>query len=182
MRFLVASDIHGSLSRAQYVFDTMNTIQADRLLLLGDILYHGPRNPLPDAYAPREVAELLNSMQGKILAVRGNCDAEVDQMLLHFPLLETALVDADGLTLQLRHGHHEQLPDRFEVIPQGHVLLCGHTHIPRAETTQGIHVWNPGSVSLPKQGHVASYGIIEDGVFSIYTLENTLVMRHAPLA
>lgn len=180
-RLLIASDIHGSLPRATLLADLARDTAPDSIILLGDLLYHGPRNPLPEGYAPRDVADTLNDWKDRIIALRGNCDAEVDQMLLHFPLVESAWLFVDGLRIFASHGHHNQLPDRFPDLAEGDVFLCGHTHIPRAETVEGLHVWNPGSVTLPKQGHPAAYGLYEDGVFRVFDLDGAEVLRHGPL-
>lgn len=182
LRLLVASDIHGSLPRTEFVAELARSMRPDRLLLLGDLLYHGPRNPLPEGYAPREVAAVLNDWKDRIIAVRGNCDAEVDQVLLQFPLAESAWLYLDGQRIWVSHGQHNQLPDRFPDLVPGDVFLCGHTHVPRAETVDGLHIWNPGSVSLPKQGFPASYATIEDGVFTVFDMEGSVILRHSPEA
>lgn len=129
MRYLVASDIHGALPAAEALIERFHAESADRLLLLGDVLYHGPRNPLPDGYAPAEVAKLLNRYADRITAVRGNCDAEVDQMVLDFPCLaDYALVVDEGTTLLLTHGHVD-VGAAVAGLPAGSFVFSGHTHI-----------------------------------------------------
>ncbi len=178
MKLLIASDLHGSLPRTELLLELARTHHPDALVLLGDLLYHGPRNPVPEGYAPREVASLLNDWAPRIIAVRGNCDAEVDTMVLRFPLPEAAWIFADGLRIWANHGHHHQLPDRFPDLAPGDVFLCGHTHIPRAETVDGLHIWNVGSTTLPKDGYVASYGLFDAGTLSIRDLDGNEVLRH----
>ena len=133
----------------------------DKLILLGDLLYHGPRKELPQGYAPKEVIPMLSAWQEKILAVRGNCEAEVDQMVLPFPCMaDYALLDADGITFYLPHGHLWN-PDRLPPLPAGSVFLSGHTHVKLDMTVRGIRCLNPGSVSIPKDGS-HSYLICEN--------------------
>lgn len=141
--------------------------KAERLVLLGDILYHGPRNDLPREYAPKEVIAMLNPLKEEIYAVRGNCEAEVDQMVLEFPVLaDYSLILADKVCFYATHGHvynEKHLPP----LKNGDVLIHGHTHVLRAEEKDGYFLLNPGSVSIPKEGNPPSYGIYEDGVFTI---------------
>lgn len=136
------------------------------LLLCGDILYHGPRNPLPDKYAPMEVAEMLSSVKDKILCVRGNCDSEVDQMVLPFPLTpDYAAVYADGKKIYLSHGHRDVPP-----LNDGDVYVTGHTHVPHNVCEDGVLYLNPGSVSLPKDGSAHGYIVYENGEFAFKSL------------
>lgn len=176
MKYLVASDIHGSAYFCQKMLEAFDREQAEKLVLLGDILYHGPRNDLPKEYAPKTVIPLLNHRKEAILAVRGNCDAEVDQMVLEFPIMaDYAVIPlADGRMIYISHGHvyHEgHLPPMNE----GDIFMHGHTHVLRAETKNGITILNPGSVSIPKEGNPPTYAILEDGVFTIKTFENEIV-------
>ena len=159
MKLMIASDLHGSAYYTRLLLTAMGREQPDRLLLLGDLLYHGPRNDLPREYAPKQVIEMLNARKSQILCVRGNCEAEVDQMVLEFPVLsEFGVVFADGLTLYMLHGHKNlDIP----VLP-GDILLCGHTHVP-AVRKDGEHYYvNPGSVSIPKEGSCHGYMILEN--------------------
>ena len=139
---------------------------AEKLVLLGDILYHGPRNDLPDEYAPKKVISLLAPLKDRILCVRGNCDTEVDQMVLNFPILaEYALIYADGLTIFATHGHvfnNDNLPP----LSKGDILLHGHTHVPVIKDMGDYTYVNPGSVSIPKEGSDHSYLILESGKFT----------------
>lgn len=173
MKLMIASDLHGSAYYTRLLLTAMDREQPDRLLLLGDLLYHGPRNDLPREYAPKQVIEMLNARKSQLLCVRGNCEAEVDQMVLEFPVLsEFGVVFADGLTLYMLHGHKNlDLP----VMP-GDILLCGHTHVP-AVRKDGEHYYvNPGSVSIPKEGSCHGYMMLENRHLSHVSLEgeNTL--------
>ena len=175
MKYLIASDIHGSEFYCKKLIEAYESENADRLVLLGDILYHGPRNDLPEGYAPKKVIELLNAMKERIFCVRGNCDTEVDQMVLDFPLLsDYSYVLADGLCIFATHGHKysRENPPKLKA---GDVLLCGHTHIPAAEQF-GADNWyiNPGSVSIPKNNSEKSYIIYENREFTFCTLDGAV--------
>lgn len=175
MKLLVASDIHGSAYYCRKLLDTYEKEGAQRMILLGDILYHGPRNDLPREYAPKEVIRMLNEKKDEIYAVRGNCEAEVDQMVLKFPVLADYMVLFEqGHAIYATHGHiyHE---DNLPPVKPGDVLLHGHTHVLRAEKKGGILIWNPGSVSIPKEGNPPTYALLEDGVFRIKDFEGTIV-------
>ena len=166
MRWMIASDIHGSAYYCKELLDAYTREQADRLLLLGDILYHGPRNDLPRDYAPKEVIAMLNPLAADILCVRGNCDTEVDQMVLDFPVLaEYALLTGGNRLIFATHGHIYNAQNLPKLHP-GDILLHGHTHIPCCEETNGITVLNPGSVSIPKENSPHSYMVLENGVFT----------------
>ena len=167
MKLLIASDIHGSAVWCEKLVEKFRETGADRLLLLGDILYHGPRNPLPDGYAPMKVYEMLNALSDKIIAVRGNCDSEVDQMVLDFDVSsDHARVYADGVNIILSHGHRAVPP-----MGEGDVYLTGHTHVPLDVTEKGgFRHLNPGSVSLPKEGSGHGYILFDGGKFTFGTL------------
>ncbi len=166
MKFIVASDIHGSATWCKKLLEIYKAERAEKLILLGDILYHGPRNPLPDGYDPKAVAEMLNAIKSDVLCVRGNCDSEVDQMVLDFPITpDYALICADGLKIYLSHGHRETPP-----LSVGDYYLTGHTHVPVNENCGYVHL-NPGSVSLPKEGSGHSYLLFENGKFAFKTLQ-----------
>lgn len=170
MKLLIASDLHGSAYWTEKLFELAEQLQPDRILLLGDLLYHGPRNDLPRDYAPKQVIPMLSAWQDRILAVRGNCDAEVDQMVLPFPILaEYALLAADDLELYLTHGHHAS-PKALPALKAGTVFLSGHTHVKMDEVVGGIRCLNPGSVSIPKDGSHSCL-ILEDGVFRFHIWE-----------
>ena len=170
MKLIIASDIHGSAYWCKKLMELVDREQPDKLLLLGDLLYHGPRNDLPRDYAPKEVIPMLSARKEMILAVRGNCEAEVDQMVLPFPCMsDFSQLHTDGKLLHLTHGHH-QSPENLPPLPEGSIFLSGHTHIKRDETINGIRCLNPGSVSIPKDG-TNSCLIFEDGEFSFRILE-----------
>ena len=164
MKLFIASDIHGSMHYCSMMLDAYKRENADKLVLLGDILYHGPRNDLPEEYNPKAVIEALNNISDEIICVRGNCDTEVDQMVLSFPVLADYSVIFDGdIVIYLTHGHDRETLENN--LPSGSYLLCGHTHIPTAEKC-GNHIYlNPGSVSIPKEGSQHGYMIYEDGMF-----------------
>lgn len=178
MKLLIFSDIHGSLRVAEYMLSLIAAHKPDAVLVLGDVLYHGPRNPLPDGYAPGKAAEALRPVASKILAVQGNCDSAVDSMVLPFPLASEFFWVFDGkIRIFATHGHIFG-PHRFPLLEKGDVLLFGHTHLPVAETSpEGIHLCNPGSLALPKDGSPPSYGLFEDGVFSVLTGQEKEFLR-----
>ncbi|MBQ7608786.1 MAG: phosphodiesterase [Desulfovibrionaceae bacterium] len=184
MRILIASDLHGSLSSLHFLVEKAKELSPDMLVLLGDLVYHGPRNRLPDGYNTQGVLTDLNDIANlpcSITAVRGNCDAEVDVVHTPFPVVENAWLECDGLHIFASHGHRlPEVPPIPYSIPEGTVLLRGHTHIPRGETLHNFHFWNPGSLSLPKGGSKRSYGLYEDGVFSVYTMDGQKVLSHKP--
>ncbi len=173
MKLMIASDIHGSAYYCKKMLERYQGEGAERLLLLGDLLYHGPRNDLPREYAPKEVISMLNGAREELLCVRGNCDAEVDQMVLQFPILsESMLLYLDGHLVFATHGHvhnEKNLPP----LKAGDVLLHGHTHV-QAMEDRGDYVYlNPGSVSIPKNGNENSYMIYENGRFIIKNIEGS---------
>lgn len=167
MKFLIASDIHGSAKYCRLTAEAFTKERADKLLILGDILYHGPRNPLPEEYSPQEVVSILSALKDKIICVRGNCDSEVDQMVLPFPITaDYAAVFADGLEIYLSHGHRQIPP-----LKKGDVYITGHTHVPMNENADGYYHLNPGSVSLPKEGSGHGYILYENRTFLFKTLD-----------
>jgi len=170
MKLLIASDIHGSACFCRDLLAAFDRESAEKMLLLGDILYHGPRNDLPEEYAPKQVLAMLNERKRRILCVRGNCDTEVDQMVLEFPMMaDYALIHLDGITMYATHGHvyHKgHLPP----LGPGDILLHGHTHVPAWEDLGDWLYLNPGSVSLPKENSTRGYMTLEDGCFQWKTL------------
>jgi len=167
MKLFIASDIHGSAYYAGLMVKAFEESGADKLVILGDILYHGPRNDLPKDYAPKKVIELLNPLAEKIIAVRGNCEAEVDQMVLTFPVTEDYGVISDGeAVIYLSHGHRAVPP-----MSKGTFYLTGHTHVPKKTEENGVIFMNPGSVSIPKEQSPHSYMIYEKGTFAWFDLE-----------
>ena len=172
MKLMIASDLHGSAAACKKLLDTFTASGAERLILLGDLLYHGPRNDLPEGYDPKAVIAMLSEYADRLFCVRGNCDTEVDQMVLPFPIMaETALLFVDGRTWFACHGHRtgaNPTANDLPKLPAGSVVLSGHTHIPVLEKNpDGILLLNPGSVSIPKGGLAASYALYEDGEFSV---------------
>ena len=172
MKWMIASDLHGSAVYCRRMIEAFEREGADRLLLLGDLLYHGPRNDLPEGYAPKEVMPLLNGMKPKLLCVRGNCDAEVDQMVLDFPILaDYAVLPVGQRLVYATHGHVHNLKNLPPLAP-GDILLHGHTHIPAwTEFGEENLYLNPGSLSIPKDGSAHSYMTLEGETFFWKTLE-----------
>lgn len=171
MKLLIASDIHGSARWCEALLERFQEECAHRLLLLGDILYHGPRNPLPDGYDPQKVAALLNAHRTEIFCVRGNCDSEVDQMVLEFPILgEYALLPMQNRMVFATHGHVYNL-DALPPLAPGDILLHGHTHLPSLLSCGNVTYINPGSVALPKENNPHSYMILEGDTFTLKNLE-----------
>lgn len=178
MKFLFASDLHGSLTACKAILSRLTDEKADRLILLGDLLYHGPRNPLPDGYNPMAVSELLNGLSVKPLCVRGNCDSEVDQMVLSFPIM------ADYSFLPLRndkiafitHGHLYNVY-HMPQLSRGDLLVHGHTHIHTAEDHEGVTYINPGSSALPHEGQPKSYMTLdwEQSLFEIKSFDGAVL-------
>lgn len=191
-KILFASDLHGCVKATQQVLDIFDQSEADLLVLLGDLLYHGPRNPVPEHYHPADVSNLLNAYAEKIIAVRGNCDSEVDQMLCQFPILSDyawlALETPRSfqhqtkkkvLRLFLTHGHlyqtqlHQAQNSKLSQqapVCKGDILCHGHTHLPLAQIEDDVFIFNPGSTTFPRGEFSPSFGIYQDGIFSIYDL------------
>lgn len=167
MKLMFASDIHGAADCCEKMLKCFDEEKAERLFLLGDILYHGPRNDLPVDYAPKKVIAMLNERRQQLFCVRGNCDTEVDQMVLEFPIMaEYALLYLDGRTVFLTHGHKFN-NDNPPQLNDGDILLHGHTHVQVIDESRRYTYMNPGSVSLPKNGMPKSYMIYEDGEFAL---------------
>jgi hypothetical protein len=165
MKYMIASDIHGSEYYCRKMLAAYEEENADRLVLLGDLLYHGPRNDLPRDYVPKAVIGLLNEKKDDLLCVRGNCEAEVDQMVLKFPVLaDYAIIDAGGRLIFATHGHHYN-EDNLPPLHGGDILLNGHTHVPKCVEHEGYIYMNPGSVSMPKENSYNGYMTFEEGVF-----------------
>ena len=175
MKYLFASDIHGSAYYCRKLLDAFREEQAERLVLLGDLLYHGPSNDLPREYAPKEVIALLNEHKNKIYAVRGNCEAEVDQMVLEFPVMaDYCILSVDGRTFYATHGHiYNQ--DNLPPLQEGDILIHGHTHVLKAQQMDGYILLNPGSVSIPKEGNPATYAVLENSIFTIKDFDGNTV-------
>ncbi|MBO4888125.1 MAG: phosphodiesterase [Firmicutes bacterium] len=177
MKYFIASDIHGSAAWCRKMLEAFEKEQADRLILLGDVLYHGPRNNLPDEYDPPKVIEMLNPLKNRILAICGNCDSAVDQMVLQFPIMADYAIlslpgedDQPDALVYLTHGHvwnENHLPPLCE----GDILLHGHTHVPVVREHESYTYINPGSVAIPKDGSWHGYMILENGEFIWKSLE-----------
>ena len=182
MKWMIASDLHGSANYCRKMLEAFEREGADRLFLLGDLLYHGPRNDLPREYAPKEVIPLLNGKKEKLLCVRGNCDAEVDQMVLEFPVLaDYAVLPVGQRLIYATHGHIYHVKNLPPLAP-GDVLLHGHTHVPAwTEFGQGNLYLNPGSVSIPKENSPHSYMTLEGNTMQWKELESSAVFHELTL-
>ena len=178
MKLVIASDIHGDLDSAKKVIEAYEREGADKLLLLGDLLYHGPRNDLPATYSPKEVITLLNENKNNVLTVRGNCDTEVDQMVLDFPILADYIyLSLDGLTVMATHGHHHNTKTP-PPLGEGEILLHGHTHVLKIEPFGcGNYYINPGSCALPKENNPRTYMVYENRTFTIKELDGRVVLE-----
>ena len=171
MKLVIASDIHGSAYWCGRLCELIEQENPDRIVLLGDLLYHGPRNDLPRDYAPKQVIPMLSALKEKLLAVRGNCEAEVDQMVLPFHCMaDYALLDCGGISMYLTHGHHAN-PDALPPLPEGSVFLSGHTHVKLDKIVGGVRCLNPGSVSIPKDGSHSCI-IFDNGEFRFHIWED----------
>jgi putative phosphoesterase len=177
MKLLIASDIHGSAYYCQKLLDAFEKEQADRMLLLGDILYHGPRNDLPKDYDPKAVIRMLNERKNRLFCVRGNCDTEVDQMVLEFPILaDYCILPVKDRLMYATHGHKftpQNLP-----LQEGDIFIQGHTHVPKCGEQDGILWLNPGSVSIPKENSHHQYMILEEGTFTWKDFAGTKLMEY----
>ena len=174
MNTLIISDIHGSYKRLMDVLET--PLSYDQIILVGDLMYHGPRNPILDDYNPQKVADILNALDKPIVAVRGNCDSEVDQMLLNFPMMQDySLLNFDQRTLYLTHGH---LMDPVSQGPKtgASIFISGHTHLPIIDKINHTIIFNPGSIALPKENHPNTYGYLSAECLTIYTLDHHVYM------
>ena len=180
MKWFIASDIHGSAYYCRKMLERYKAENADRMLRLGDILYHGPRNDLPEGYAPKEVIGMLNAMKDEILCVRGNCEAEVDQMVLKFPILaDYAIIDLGDSIIYATHGHiynENNLPP----MKKGDILLHGHTHVPKCVEHEDYTYMNPGSVSIPKEDSHHSYMTLENKKFVWKDLDGNVKKEFIP--
>jgi putative phosphoesterase len=178
MKLLIVSDIHGDLDSLTKVVDAFENENADKILLLGDLIYHGPRNDLPPTYNPKQVINLLNEKRDYLLAVRGNCDTEVDQMVLDFPILADYIcICLDGLTIYATHGHKYNV-DTPLPFRKGEILLHGHTHLLCCQPFGDENIYlNPGSVALPKGNNPRSYMIYENRCFTIKNFDGDIILE-----
>lgn len=174
MKLFFISDIHGSLHYVRKALESFEKEKADYIVILGDELYHGARNPLPLEYSPKEVAGLLNELADRIIAIRGNCDSEVDEMVLEFPIMAAySTILYNGRRLFLTHGHVYN-EDKLPKLSAGDVLIYGHTHVPKAEKKGEIFVINPGSIAFPKENNPNSYAVLENDIFKIKDLDGNV--------
>ncbi len=169
MKLVIASDIHGSAFWCGKLMELLEQEKPDKLVLLGDLLYHGPRNDLPRDYAPKQVIPMLSAWQDKIICVRGNCEAEVDQMVLPFPCMADCNILEGETPFYLTHGHLWN-PEKLPALPEGAVFLFGHTHVKMDQDVNGVRCLNPGSVSIPKDGSHSCL-VYENGQFRFVILE-----------
>ena len=177
MKFLIASDIHGSAYYCDLLLKAIATEKADRVLILGDILYHGPRNDLPECYAPKKVIEMLNPLKDKLLCVRGSCDTEVDQMVLDFPILaDYSVIPVGERLIYATHGHNFN-ENNLPPISKGDILLNGHTHVSKCVEHSDFIYMNPGSVSIPKEDTPHSFMTLKEGKFLWKNLETMEIYK-----
>ncbi len=177
MKIVFLSDIHGSRASLARALNAISRESYDYVALLGDALYHGPRNALPEDYNPAATAEMLNALSDKAIAVRGNCDSEVDQMLISYPMMgDYALVLADKRRIFLCHGHIHT-PGNLPVLSDGDIFAFGHTHVPVAERKDGLFLFNPGSVSIPKAGNPPSYGIYDEKSIRVKDMDGNMLLE-----
>ncbi len=181
MKFLIASDIHGSAYYCDLLLKAIEDEKPNKIIILGDILYHGPRNDLPKDYAPKKVIEMLNPLKDKLLCVRGNCDTEVDQMVLDFPVLaDYAVIPVGERLIYATHGHNYN-ENKLPPLSSGHILLNGHTHVSKCVEYEDFIYMNPGSVSIPKEETPHSYMTFENNNFLWKNLETKQVYKEYTL-
>ncbi len=179
MKYIIANDIHGSLYYTKVLCEAITAHQADQIILLGDLLYHGPRNDLPRDYNPKEVIGLLNHWKDKIIAIRGNCDSEVDQMVLAFDCMsDYIIIQQQDYKIFLTHGHIYN-PENMPKLHTGDIFLFGHIHIPVMKQQDGVYILNAGSISLPKQDSHHAYAILENKNYQIYDENHTLLHTYS---
>ena len=174
MKYLIVSDIHGSYESANIIINKFNALKCDKIVILGDILYHGPRNDLPDNYNPKKVIEILNPYAGKIIAVKGNCDAEVDQMVLNFTINDEYLLKDENINYYLTHGHHLDKITKNNI----DVILYGHTHVIDIKQEYKLTYINIGSITIPKENTARCYGILENNNVSIFDINDNLITSY----
>lgn len=176
MKYIVLSDIHGSLKTFKELLEIAKKEEITKFILLGDVLYHGPRNPLPEGYDPKELAKLLNELKLDLVAVRGNCDAEVDQMVLDYEILTNdRVLDINDKKLAISHGHHKNEDN----LPEGSydIFAYGHTHLPVLKKVEDLIILNPGSLTLPKQNNPKTFAIIDNEKIEIRLLEDNTIFK-----
>lgn len=176
MKYLLVSDIHGSIDSSKILIDKFINNHCDKIIILGDILYHGPRNDLPDSYLPKEVFKLLNEYKDKIIAIKGNCDGEVDQMVLNFKLFNKYTLKVNGHKILLTHGHKYNYLSPIKDKTYD-IVIHGHTHINSVNIVDNVKYINIGSITLPKNNTARCYGIIDDKAIFIYDLNDKLIIK-----
>ena len=175
MKLLILSDIHGFSDPLEYILKAFYEENCTMILFLGDALYHGPRNSIDDGYNASRTIEILNSLSDKILAVRGNCDSEVDQMVLDYSLLSDYHMVFDGMRkIFFTHGHIYNRAN-MPLLNRGDIFASGHTHIAEIEDVKGVIHFNPGSISLPRRNTQASYGIYDGTSLMVKSLEGEIL-------
>ena len=177
MKLLIISDIHGSSCYANKILEINEREKPDKIVLLGDLYYHGPRNPLTEEYNPMEVAKVLNSLKDKILAVKGNCDADVDQMISEFPLQETIELEVNGHNIFFSHGDKYNMDNLPPLGVNIDIMFYGHFHINFIEEKNGIIFVNPGSISLPKQNTEHGYAILDENEIILKDVEGNVIEK-----
>ena len=174
MKYFILSDIHGSAYYFEKAMVQYDLHQCDQLILLGDLLYHGPRNQLPYGYDVKKLVQILNERKKDILAIKGNCDAEVDEMVLSFPLKKSAILNWDNRKVYMTHGHHLN-EETFDFLPENSLVLSGHTHVSGFKKEQGLYFFNPGSISLPKENTANSFAIYEANHLFLYDVTGKIL-------
>lgn len=174
--YVICSDVHGSINTIQKVVDFFVVNKFDKLIILGDLLYHGPRNDIPKGYNPKEVIKLLNPLKDKIIMVRGNCDAEVDQMVLDFKIHSKKSIRYGDKKLYLEHGHH--LDKTNNSYKQGDIVFYGHTHVSKIEEIGGVKYINPGSITIPKENTKKSFIVLHNNAFMYLDLDGNILSNH----
>ena len=175
MKYLLVSDIHGDYKEVEFILKKFNELKCKKIICLGDFLYHGPRNALPKNYDPKKCVELLNQYKDKIIAIKGNCDAEVDEMVLNFKFHKKLSLNLFHHHFVLLHGHHL---DKLKNLKKGDIVLYGHYHIFDIHQENAITYINPGSISIPRNNLAKTYGLIDENGIFIYDKENKLVLSY----
>ncbi len=178
MKYLVVTDIHGNAVSADIILEKFKQVKADKIILLGDYLNNGPRNGLPERYDPQYVAEVLNRLAENIIAIKGNCDSEVDQMMFDFTISENAIVDIDGKQVFLTHGHHIN-PNSPAKLAKGTLVVYGHFHNTKLEDVNGVKYLNISSITFPKHGSEKCYGVLDKKGIMIYNLDDKEILSYS---
>lgn len=172
MKYFIISDIHGSSYYFEKAMKFYDSFKCVKLLILGDLLYHGPRNDLPYGHDVKKLVKLLNERKDLIIAIKGNCDAEVDQMVLDFQIEDNMYLTINGRNVYLTHGHHDDIKQKFK---KGTLVLSGHTHVYKFSYENGVYYFNPGSISLPKQNQEHTFAILENDEITLYDIKGNIL-------